>query len=273
MIALKVTGTLIAAGALLASVRPQIAAQELRVSDLSAQQTQDVIFASPACRRVAENPRHIIAHREAIRPDTMVQDLRTLMEESDEVILAGKLDGASLLSPSGESTATYWDVRVIHAWKGSHHAGDILTFGMQEGTIHCAAPRSSFWVMPGEGADDWNWPALGPYAYVLFLRQSKGQETKLIQGLRPTAGEGVQGLFSIRVPMPVATDPEAYCADALQGNVEHCDAYLRSSQSPVAVPYSRDPLARKYGGMPASVFLREVQSAAGQGSTEEPSPR
>jgi hypothetical protein len=110
--------------------------------------------------------------------------------------------------------------------------------------------------------------------YVLFLRQSKGNETKLVQGLFPAAGEGMQGIFEIPVPGGPQINAEDYCVGNQDVNVQHCDAIMRSSQSRVVVPYAHDPLAKKYGGMPASAFLREVRSVAdAQGLGEKSSVR
>jgi len=39
--------------------------------------------------------------------------------------------------------------------------------------------------------------------YVLLFQQSKGDETKLVQGLFPVAGEGVPGIFQIPLPVPL----------------------------------------------------------------------
>ena len=115
--------------------RPQSAAQEIRLSDIRAQQPPETIYASAPCQRVRESPRHMIAQKYAIDPKTLVQDLNTLMEKSDEVILAGTLDADTVISPNGEGTATYDEVRVIRSWKGPHHAGDTLTFGVPGGDV------------------------------------------------------------------------------------------------------------------------------------------
>jgi hypothetical protein len=79
-------------------------------------------------------------------------------------------------------------------------------------------------------------------------------------------------MFLIPVPAPLPSDAERYCADVLKGRVEHCDSYVETSSGPVNDPYIRDPLAKKYVGMPTSDFLREVRSAAAaQGSAEKSS--
>jgi hypothetical protein len=262
------TGALLVTAEAFGTALPQDASQGLRLSDIRAQQPEEKIFASALCQRARQDQGHRVFRRDRIDPKTLVASLDVLMENSDEVILAGILGNARVLSPSGESTATYYEARVIRGWKGPHRSGDILTFGIPYGSVGCGPPgpnHSDVTVLPGEG-DDWggvdNFGRGGPYAYVLFLRRSAGNETQLVQGLRLAAGEGVQGMFLIHVPSPTSSDPERYCGDALRGNVQHCDAYLKSSEGPVRVPYARDPLAKKYGGMPASEFLREVQSVA-----------
>jgi len=97
----------------------QSAAQEIHLSDIRAQQSQESIFASAPCRRARESPRGLIGQRDAIDPKTLVPDLNTLMEKSDEVILAGDLDRAVVVSLSGESTATYHEVMVIRSLERS----------------------------------------------------------------------------------------------------------------------------------------------------------
>ena len=259
----NLTGTVLVVAAVLGTGPTQSTAQEIRLSDIRAQQPQEAIYASAPCQRARETPRGHIDEHYAIDPRTLVQDLNTLIAKSDEVILAGTLDSAVVISPSGESTAHYREVRVIRSWKGPHHAGDTLTFGMPGGVVDCkpgGLEDSHFSVLPA--SHDWRFPARGPLVYVLFLRQSKDDETKLVQGLRLAAGEGVQGMFLIQVPAPLLSDAEKYCAGALNGNVQHCDSYLETSKSPVMDPYARDPLAKKYVGMPASDFLREVLAVA-----------
>ncbi len=253
---------------------PQSTSRQLRLSDIKAQQTQEAIFASAPCRRAVEAPQGRVIQPYPVDPKTLVQNLNTLIERSDDVILAGVMDHAVVLSPSGEGPATYFEVRVIRSWKGQYHSGDALTFGMPIGMVPCeptSRPNwSSFWVEP----DDFGVTTSGPYVYVLFLRESKDIETKSVQGLRLTAGEGVQGMFLIQVPEPPPSDAERYCSDALHGSVRHCDSYLGTSRSPVMDPYKGDPLASKYGGMPVSDFLREVQSvAARQGLVEKSLPQ
>jgi hypothetical protein len=81
------------------------------------------------------------------------------MDMSDDVILAGMLDRAAVISPSGKSLATYEEVRVIRSWKGPHHAGDTLTFGMPLGSVICVPneeityDRPEFTAEPGDFGD------------------------------------------------------------------------------------------------------------------------
>ena len=104
---------------------------------------------------------------------------------------------------------------------------------------------------------------------VLFLRQSKDQEeAQLIEGLRPAGGQGTQGIFPFQIPSPKADLSDACdCLFDSSGIAKHeimqpCATYLETNQSPILVSYTTDPLHNKYNGMPASDFLREVQSAA-----------
>jgi hypothetical protein len=267
----NLTGALLVAAAALGMGRLQGSAQEIRPRDIKAQQPQEVISGSDPCQRARESSRHSIWKRDAIDPKTLAQDLNTLMERSDEVILAGFLDAASVISPNGKSTVTYEEVRVIRSWKGSHHGGDTLTFGVPYGEVSCEPTGrfdgSIFSVMP----DDFGVPAPEPFAWVsvLFLRQSKDEETQLVQGLRPAAGQGVQGMFTIKTPAPTQNEPVRECGGN-QWSWQRCNAYLGASEIPVEVPYAHDPLAKRYGGMPASDFLHEVQSvAAGEGLVEK----
>jgi hypothetical protein len=263
----NLTGAMLVAAAALGMGRPQGAAQEISLSDIRARQPQETIYASAPCQRARKTPQDHILQKYAINPRTFVHELNTLMEKSDEVILAGTLDTATVISPSGESTATYDEVRVIRSWKGPHHAGDVLTFGRPGGHVHCKPEPfdepfdSTFDVMPGgNNLDD---AFGGSFVYVLFLKHAEGDEAQLVQGLLPAAGEGVQGIFWVHVPTPTYSDVERYCAGVrLHESVQHCDSYLETSKSPVTVPYAINPLAKRYRGMPFSDFLQEMQSLA-----------
>jgi hypothetical protein len=274
----NLTGVALVTAAALETLWPQSTAHELRLTDLKAQQPQETIHASAPCQRAREAPDQHIIQRIPIDPATLVPDLNTLIEKSDEVVLATYRDHMPLLSPSGESATTYFEVRVIRSWKGSHRAGDILTFGLPGGYLRCelSVVFPSFWVLLG-GTDydrhnDYEYHLDGPHAYVLFLRMSEDKEKQLVQGLRSAAGEGVQGIFPIEIPFP--SDAFDKCFDRRNNNVQLCDSYLENSESPVMVPYVHDPLRKKYGGMSVPDFLHEVQSvAAAQGFAEKPSLR
>jgi hypothetical protein len=80
-------------------------------------------------------------------------------------------------------------------------------------------------------------------------------------------------MFTIKVPPPVYHEPVRECSGNHR-SWQRCDAYLENSQIPVWVPHAHDPLAKKYGGIPASQFMREVQSvASGQGLAEKSSSK
>ena len=297
------TGALLSAAAF-GTARPQNATQEVSLNEIKAQQRPETIYASAPCQLVRENARNFpstfplkgsIFQRYKIDPKTLIQDLNTLMDMSDEVVLGGSLGGVWAPSPSGQGATTYIEVSVITSFKGSRHTGDTLTFGLPGGTLLCEPddfvrvptrfdfyPEDSealrFGTMPIEFKDP-N-PATDSFAYLLFLRPSQGNEIKSVKGLRPVAGEGVQGIFLLPINVRVSHPPNVVYAEDFcfglggQANVPRCKAILEASQSPVVVPYAHDPLAKKYGGMPTSQFLREVQSmASGQGVAEKSSLR
>lgn len=265
----NLTGTILVTAAVLGTGR----SQELRLNDIKAQQSQETIVASAPCQQAQEAPQGWVNQPYVIDPKTLVQDLNTLMDQSDEVILARLLDARTVISPSGESTATYVEARVIRNWKGRHLAGDTLTFGVPWGEVSCEPTGGQWSTFFDVDPDDFGVPASEPFDWVvvLFLRQSKGDEAQLVQGLRLVAGEGAQGMFTIEVPTPTASEPERECSGQ-HWSWQRCDAYLEDSQIPVVVPYSHDPLAKKFGGMPTSQFLCEVQAiASGQRVAKESS--
>lgn len=265
----NLTGALLAAAAL-GSALPQSATHEPSLNHIKAQWPPETLFASALCQRALEDPGEgtiTLQYAAKVDPKAFVPDLNSLMEKSDEVILATPLSSAIVLSPSREHVVTYDEVEVVRSWKGPHHAGDTLVLGLPAGELVCEPrPPSPQPVhlrsirTPG--------PYLSiPGVYVLFLRQAKGDETKLVQGLFPAAGEGTQGVFRIPVPAFLTGDDD-YCASIGHSRVpnhpnvvEQCNTFVQTSESSLEV-YPWDPLRKKYSGMPASDFLREVQSVA-----------
>ena len=258
----KLVGATFTAAAVLATGQEQSASKELRVDDMMAQQPRKAIVASAPCRRAWESPEHHITQSRATDPQTLFHDLGSLMENSEEVVLAGRTYSHSwVLSPSSESVATYFDVKVIRTWKGSHNVGDVLTFGIPMGTVHCGETEShhsvSFSTMDGT-SDLKGYGYVGPY--VLFLRKAQGKEAQLVQGLFPAGGEGLQGMYPIQ--LPPTSEESRRCNGVLPGHLEWCDSFLDTSQSPIIVPYVHDPLAKQYEGMSMSEFLHEVRAVA-----------
>ena len=239
----------------------QGASPEKHVKAIQAEQPQDVIAASALCQRVRASGHNFIDRRE-IDPATLYSDLSALMQKSEEVVLVSDGNHARALSPSGEHVIEYFDAKVLRTWKGSHKVGDLLTFAMPFGAVQCelgplqsGSSFSTAFTMTG----GFDWETIrysGPY--VLFLRHSQGNETKVVPGLRLTGGDGMQGLF-------VLHSLDKY-NEACNGNIyvpmERCKAEVDVSQEPVAIRYRKDPLKKKYEGMPASTFLKEVQSLA-----------
>jgi hypothetical protein len=183
------------------------------------------------------------------------------MKQSDEVVLAGRpLESAEAISPSGKDAVEYFDIKVLRTWKGSHKVGDTLTFAITNASLRCGALTAK--GTPTFSTINFDWKGLRFGVLVLFLRQSKGTEAQLNMGLRLTGGDGLQGAFSVALSVP--SDEEMNCRglDIQHGGLEKCNSFLEASENPVSVPYRRDPLLKKYDGMPIASFLQEVQSVA-----------
>ena len=234
----------------------QSAPTEKHVADIMAVQTKEAILASPLCQQTREHSSSV-SHWLAIDPATLAPDLASLMEDSDEVVLVGQSYSDTVaISPSGKDVAKYFDAKVLRTWKGSHKAGDIITYAIPIAYLRCGEPREGapiFWA--GPEADDWGGPLWGPK--ILFLRQSRGQEAQLIPGFRLTGGNGLQGAYVIPFDLH-----DSSCSGVLPGGAGGLRARLETSQTPISGPYLRDPLLKAYGGMPISRFLKEVQSEA-----------
>jgi hypothetical protein len=245
----------------------QSAAKEKHVKDIWAEQTREAQSASPLCQETIEmrkRPKDSFnLHELKVDPATLEPNLESLMEKSDEVVLVGQ-DSASALaiSPSGKDVAQYYDVKVLRSWKGSHKVGDTLTFAMPGGDLNCLTPGipHQSWVdfvtiveggPSGNGSLPWG-------GHILFLRQTHGDETPFLPGLRLTGGNGIQGIYTVPFSLHDQT-----CVATLPEDMKTCRAFLETSQIPVnAQYYAHDPLIKKYDGMPTSDFLRLVQSVA-----------
>jgi hypothetical protein len=191
-----------------------------------------------------------------VNPATLATDLYALMQQSDEVVMASAPVGLTdAISPSGEDVGEYFDVKVLRGWKGTHKVGDLLTFGVPQGPVLCEAPRVRSGEVLGASTLRMDWLGLGSLGpYVLFLRQSRSDEKELIPGLRLTAGNGLQGFFS------VLDDKDGTECTGGPSRFEKCLADLDTLQEPISVRL--DPLRKKYDGMSASQFSKEVQAVA-----------
>jgi hypothetical protein len=264
---------------MLAAEQRDIASHELRAKDIRNQQPQEKLAASPLCRQAFESAQHGIIQDSSVDPITLIRDLASLMEKSDEVVLAGiSLRHDFVFSPSGEGAVGYFDVKIFRSWKGTHEVGDTLTFGVPAGAVHCGMTESGQSVYFSTMAGYYS-PAFRTYVwksnfysgpYLLFLRHPQGKETQLVQTLLPTGGQGLQGMFPI--PLSPTSVEASRCNGALIGSMEWCDSFLETSQNPVVVPYVPDPLAKKYDGMPIADFLNVVRNLAADQGLDEKRP-
>jgi hypothetical protein len=168
-------------------------APEKHVADIEKEQTQAVIAASPLCQQAISNPPEANIHKYSIDRSTLAPDLKSLMEQSDEVILTAMPSSSiQAIAPSGNDVVAYIDVKVLRSWKGSHKPGDKVTFtGLTASSINCSpeprlntGPRVT--TLVGAGYVD---GGQMKEANILFLRHAQGSETLLTPGLRQ--GEAV----------------------------------------------------------------------------------
>lgn len=234
------------------------------VKDIRAGQPQQFIAASSLCKRV-ELGVHGYVHRREIDPGTLETDLYNLMWKSDDVILASNFtDELDALAPSGEDAVEYYDVKVLRTFKGSHKAGDLVTYTLPMGGVYCGpkplqGSAANSGAVTLTGGSEWGRSRFqGPF--VLFLRRSRGEETKLMPGLRLTGGDGLQGLFALRDHYD--RDNYTDCLGMLPDGAAKCTAKLEASVDTVKIPYGPDPLHKGYDTMRVSQFLSEVQSVA-----------
>jgi hypothetical protein len=254
----------LAAGTGLCQQLPSPPPFELHAKDIRMGQPDELTRASSLCQQARQSERGWVRHDRDVDPATLEPDLRSLMEKSDEVILAGiSFADIEAISPSGTDAAHFFDVKVLRTWKGTHKVGDSLTFAFPWAHIKCGPGTSdsrmtSFGTMTAPG----DLLHLGHGPYVLFLRRSQGDEKRFMPGFQLTGGSGLQGMFEIPLPVENRTIEEKNCNGVLEGAVEMCRAYLEASPIPIRMPYGRDPLFKQYNGMPIYAFINEVQSVA-----------
>jgi hypothetical protein len=266
---------------LIASSERDRASHELRVDDIRAQQPQEKLASNPGCQQALNSPQHLVIQRPRIDASTFARSLAALMEQSDEVVLAGiAFRYQTAFSPSGESAVGYFDVKVFRSWKGPHEVGDTLTFAVPAASVNCGSTEdgghASFTTLVGfrspalRGALLWKRNIyFGPY--ILFLRHPPGKETELVQTLLPAGGGGLQGMFPIK--QNPTSEEARHCNGQGIGLMEWCDSFLETStQNTVEVPYVADPLAKKYDGMPIADFLQEVHNTAADQGLDEKRP-
>jgi hypothetical protein len=250
------------AGICLVCALAQQAPSERHVRDVRAEQPFEVISASPLCQKVRAADSSLIDRRE-IDPTTLETDLSTLMQKSDEVVLAARRDQIRAIAPSGDQAVAYFDEQVLRSWKGTHKPGDLLTFAMPYAAISCGSEpgndRPSMAVFTATAGSEWDGMSAGPV--VLFLRQSSGDETRFTPGLRLTAGDGMQGLFVLHHDDP-RSDFDRDCRGGFPSSLAKCNERLDASQETVKVQYRRDPLKKKYEALLVPDFLKEVESLA-----------
>ncbi len=273
----------------------QQSATEKRVKDISASQSPEAIESSPFCQEVRASKQPFFRAFN-VNPATMEPDLAHLMQKSDEVVLAGYwIHTVSALSPSEREGVTYYDVRVLRAWKGSHHVGDVLTFGHPGGPVNCGRNPD----LPG--VTEFRPHEMGPmkdgHGLVVLFLQKDG--SGLVDGFRLTGGEGTQGIFSIPIPNPRGlSELKSSLGDCLHAAVDstectlgylppgemrlsnksefpeckdpgieaayagRCAAAMQSADYRVVVA---DEHLKKYDGMRVATFLKEIQAVADSG--------
>jgi hypothetical protein len=261
----------------------QQAPSEKSAAQIKAEQTPEALDASPLCRWAAEEVaknhpilvglgnKPIVTQKIGPLQNPPLSDLRSLFEASDAVILAVTGPTAPAVAPSGSSVITYRDIQVLRSWKGGNKPGDILTFATPEGWLKCStvdvltiAP-----AYPGGG---------GAFLNVLFLRQSKVSEAQTTPGFRLAGGDDLQGQILLPYSTQMTSTPPA-CTnfvysypgkkDAMDQKIQSCNDFIDKSSDPIAFQSRQDPLATRYGKMPISDFLREMQSVAGSANAPQ----
>lgn len=224
------------------------------------------------CQDVKPDGR-IHGHNRKLHPGSLVSDLSTLFENSDDVVIGGmdSMTRSTVMvpSPNGQDGVTYLDAKVLHSWKGSHKVGDLITLALPRSVIRC--PNGST-VGTSTGDDENTWSntdfLVGPF--VLFLRHPAGDDAALMMGLTLTGGDGMQGVFSLQqnpqsrnCMCASVVDPKALACKSGVDYISRCNQELEALTKPVVMQLIQGPLGKKYDGMPVAEFLREVQSLAG----------
>lgn len=156
----------------------------------------------------------------AVTPANLLNDLASMMRDSDDVVLVSIFRNSCQVSPSGEDPVTFYDAVVLDQWKGT--TGDLATLSVPMGMVAFDRDTRAATSIPGFR------PLQNGGRYVLFLRFARGDEKQLTPALR-LVGDGVQGAFEL-------SDEKVYPA------------------------YRLDSVAPKYEGFFLSQFLDEVQS-------------
>jgi len=252
----------VAAGRLLA----QTAEAEKHARDLQGEQTQDMIVASPLCQQVRAGKDSDTVHE--VDPSTLVDDLSSLMQKSDEVLLVGDTTGnASMVSPNGVDVFDYIDARVLRVWKGSHKVGDVVTFLLPFGAVICEPwpvphPHEGRPLMAGTHAHLGDFASFVHGPRVLFLRQSRGDEMQITPGLRLTGGGGFQGMYGLK---DMRAHPDDCSKADVRGRADEiaaCNELLDRSHDLVSSSSVLDLPTKKWAGKPMLSFLKAVQAAA-----------
>ena len=273
--------------------------REKHAKDIEAEHTQDVMAASQVCEQSGEDKPYVYKIH-PVDQKTLAQDMAGLMEMSDEVLLARQTPDSSVaLSPAGDDVFEYFDMQVLHTWKGSLKAGNIVTVVLPVGLRiwHPGAPayvnepeigfrfrpqstlRCPWQTINGKplhidmrGVRDWQGGGHDPY--VLFLRKSTQEdEVQIAPGFRLAGGDGLQGMYALSNSETEGIHncdfqtPAFFSTDS--GNGPACIASLEANQKPVFTGYrpasgglTGDPILKRYGVISVSSFLKEVQATA-----------
>ena len=150
------------------------------------------------------------------------QNLPSLMERSEEVVLAHVLTSSGGISTAGDSVQSHYDVQILRSWKGQRLAGDVVTVYVPAGGLPFADRTSVETRVRGFSA------LVNGGRYVLFLQAFSAGDpgTASFQ----LVGDGVQGAF-------------------------------RLSEEKVQPLYQQGPLWRAYSHQTVSAFLAQLNAS------------